>query len=250
MLKPGLIGLAALLLTAAAPLIQGDPIPDRDIVLEEDPGNLTVSGATDRSGGVLLSAQPGRYALKLPNAQTLRVPAVARVEIGRMVLTTSTIQPGGRGDAYFMGRDGRRLTFMVPRGARVRVLLTEGAPVGGGGGSTRVMPVYNPDGSIVHPEAQAGPGGPGRPVGPLPDLPAQADRDFDGIRLRAGTANQDGGAETGEGSGTPNPERQTGTFDVREAFVEARSRTDQESPPAVTDPRIPPPAPRPSGMEP
>lgn len=28
------------------------------------------------------------------------------------------------------------------------------------------------------------------------------------------------------------------------------SRTDQESPPAVTDPRIPPPAPRTSGMEP
>lgn len=126
-MKSGLVGLAALMLAAAAPLIQGDPIPDREIILDEDPGNAIISGTTDRSGGVLLSAQPGRYALKLPNAQTLRVPAVARIEIGRTVLTTGPIQPGGRGDVYFMGRDGRRLTFMVPRGARVRVVLTEGA---------------------------------------------------------------------------------------------------------------------------
>ncbi len=173
MLKPGLLRLSALLLTAAAPLIQGDPIPSRDVILQGDPSSLTVSGTTDRSGGVLLSARPGRYALKLPNAQTLRVPAAARIEIGRTVLTTSTIQPGGRGDVWFLNREGRRLTFTVPRGARVRVVLTEGAPVGGGG-STRNMPVYNPDGSIVHPEYLAAPGGPSGPVRRLPDLPAQA----------------------------------------------------------------------------
>lgn len=127
MMKRGLIGLAALLLTAAAPLGQGDPIPDREIILEEDPGSLTVSGTTDRSGVVLLSAQPGRYALKLPNSQMLGVPAAARIEVGRSVLTTNTIRPGGRGDAYFTGRDGRRQTIMVPRGSRVRIALTEDA---------------------------------------------------------------------------------------------------------------------------
>ena len=128
MMKLGLIGLAALALTAAAPLKQGDPIPIRDIVLEDDPPALTVSGTTDRSGVVLLSPRPGRYALMLPNAQTLRVPAVARIEVGRMALDTNTIQPGGRGNVYFTGRDGRRLSVMVARGERVRIVLTEGAP--------------------------------------------------------------------------------------------------------------------------
>ena len=156
-MKLGLVGLAALLLTAFAPREQGYPLVGRDIILEGDPISLTMSGTTDRSGGVLLSAQPGRYALKLPNVQTLRVPAVARIEVGRAVLTPHTIQPGGRGDAYFMGRDGRRLTGMVPRGARVRVVLTEGAPVGGGGsagGSTRIgipgPPIVTEDGDIIN----------------------------------------------------------------------------------------------------
>lgn len=127
----------ALLLTAFAPMAQGDPIISRDIVLEEDPGQLTVSSTTDRRGVVNLSAQPGRYALMLPNAQTLRVPAVARIEVGRTVITTNTIQPGGRGDVRFMTREGGRLIFTVPRGVRVRVVLTEGAPAPGPTGPRR-----------------------------------------------------------------------------------------------------------------
>lgn len=120
----------ALLLAAFAPMAQGDPIPGRDIVLEGDPSppNSPLFRISDRSGVAQWSPEPGRYALKLPNAQTLRVPAVARIEVGRTVLTTNTIQPGGRGDVAFMTREGGRLIFTVPRGARVRVVLTEGAP--------------------------------------------------------------------------------------------------------------------------
>ncbi|TPW06553.1 MAG: hypothetical protein FD125_193 [bacterium] len=73
----------------------------------------------------------------LPNAQTLRVPAVARIEVGRTVITTNTIQPGGRGDVRFMTREGGRLLFTVPRGMRVRVVLTEGAPAPGPTGPRR-----------------------------------------------------------------------------------------------------------------
>ena len=203
-----LIALAALALTAAAPLKQGDPIPGRDVVLDGDEGFLTVSGTTDRSGVVLLSPQPGRYALMLPNAQTLRVPAVARIQVGRMALDTNTIQPGGRGNVYFTGRDGRRLSVMVARGERVRIVLTEGAPLATGGGSagrpmdggyhdgesgrapasgggsaggtTRggTLPpvvIVNDDGELVVRGLRTdAPGGPSGPVRQLPDLPAQS----------------------------------------------------------------------------
>lgn len=134
-MTPRLIPLAALalLLTAFAPMGPGDPIPGRDTVLQGDPSppNSPMLMTTDRSGVAQWSPGPGRYALKLPNAQTLRVPAVARIEVGRMVIITNTIQPGGRGDVAFMTREGGRLIFTVPRGARVRVVLTEGAPAPG-----------------------------------------------------------------------------------------------------------------------
>ena len=123
----------ALLLTAFAPMAQGDPIPNRDIVLQGDPSPPASSliSSSDQSGVAQWSPEPGRYALKLRNVQTLRVPAVARIEVGRMVMNTNTIQPGGRGEVAFMTREGGRLLFTVPRGARVRVVLTEGAPAPG-----------------------------------------------------------------------------------------------------------------------
>lgn len=129
----------ALLLTAFAPMIQGEPIPDLDITLVGDPSppNTPMPMRTDQSGVAQWSAEQGRYALMLPNAQTLRVPAVARIEVGRTVITTNTIQPGGRGDVRFMTREGGRLLFTVPRGMRVRVVLTEGAPAPGPTGPRR-----------------------------------------------------------------------------------------------------------------
>lgn len=126
----------ALLLTAFAPMAQGDPIPNRDIILEGDPISLTVSGKTDSRGTVVLPVQPGRnYAILFPVFAQARYTAVARVEAGRMVMTSVPLAPGGRGPAYFMGRDGRRMTLTIPRGvARVRITLTEGPALGGPAG--------------------------------------------------------------------------------------------------------------------
>jgi len=123
----------ALLLTAFAPMAQGDPIPNRDIVLEEDPLHALTTGATDRQGTAVLPVQPGRnYAILFPVFAQARYTAVARVEVGRMVITSAPLAPGGRGPAYFMGRDGRRMTLNIPRGVeRVRITLTEGPPSGG-----------------------------------------------------------------------------------------------------------------------
>ena len=118
----------ALLLTAFAPMIQGEPIPSRDIILEGDPDALTVSGTTDRRGVVSSPVQPGRrYTIRLPDFARAPYTAVARVEVGRMAMTSVPLAPGGRGPAYFTGRDGRRMTLTIPRGVeRVRVTLTEG----------------------------------------------------------------------------------------------------------------------------
>ncbi|MDZ4364159.1 hypothetical protein [Brevundimonas sp.] len=121
----------ALLLTAFAPMIQGEPIPDREIILDEDYG-LKLPGTTDRQGVVVLPVQPGRnYAILFPVFAQARYTAVARVEAGRMVVTSAPLAPGGRGPAYFMGRDGRRMTLTIPRGVeRVRIILTEGPAPG------------------------------------------------------------------------------------------------------------------------
>ncbi|WP_305306512.1 hypothetical protein [Brevundimonas sp.] len=72
---------------------------------------------------------PGRYAVAIWNIQSLDRSAVARIEVGRTVLTSAPIVPGqGRGRAYFMGPDGRRLVAVVPHGGgRIRVTLTEAA---------------------------------------------------------------------------------------------------------------------------
>jgi hypothetical protein len=123
----------ALLLTAFAPMAQGDPIPNRDIVLEEDPLHALTTGVTDRQGTTVLPVQPGRnYAILFPVFAQARYTAAARVEVGRMVITSAPLAPGGRGPAYFMGRDGRRMTLTIPRGVeRVRITLTEGPPSGG-----------------------------------------------------------------------------------------------------------------------
>lgn len=122
------IAALALLLTAFAPMAQGDPIPNRDIVIEEDPGAIKTSGTTDRQGVVVLPVRPGRnYAILFPVFAQARYTAVARVEAGRMATTSMPLAPGGRGPAYFMGRDGRRMILTIPRGVeRVRITLTEG----------------------------------------------------------------------------------------------------------------------------
>ena len=118
---------AALLLTAFAPTGPGDPIPGRDIVLEGDPGSSLASRATDARGRVEFTGGEGRYYVLLPDAYTLRVSAVARIEVGRAVMVSTPVPPGRTGRAYFMGGDGRRLTVSLIRsGPPVRITLTEG----------------------------------------------------------------------------------------------------------------------------
>ncbi len=128
-----LAALAAAALTLAAFRIAGDPIASTSVGLDHDPEALIVASTNGR-GVIDLQVPQGRVTgLLLPAVQSLRVPAVARVEMGRTVLISAPIQPGGRGKAYFVGRDGRKLTLTIPRGgARVRIILTEG-PVAGTG---------------------------------------------------------------------------------------------------------------------
>lgn len=133
--RPALAAVA-LMLAAFGPMAQGDPIPNRDIVLQGDPSSMTVATTNDRGGVDVAMPQGMLIGLLLPAVQKTRitVPVVARVESGRTVLTSLPIQPGSGRDAWFMGRDGRRLTLPIPRGgARVRVTLTEGPRAGAGG---------------------------------------------------------------------------------------------------------------------
>ncbi len=52
---------------------------------------------------------------------------MARIEVGGTVLTSTPVAPSSSGRAYFMGRDGRRLTLALTRGGPpVRITLTEG----------------------------------------------------------------------------------------------------------------------------
>ncbi|MDP1914247.1 hypothetical protein [Brevundimonas sp.] len=107
----------------------GTPIVGIPVGLEGDPGSVVAPMLTSDAGHAAFAVGPGRYAILLPSVQTLAVPAVARIEVGRTVLTSAPILPGhGRGRAYFMGPDGRRLVAVVPNGGgRIRVTLTEAA---------------------------------------------------------------------------------------------------------------------------
>lgn len=122
---------AALLLVAAPPphpaAGPGDPIPGREVLLEGDPGSSLGSRTTDARGRVEFTGGEGRYYVLLPDAYTLRVSAVARIELGRAVLISTPVAPSRTGRAYFMGGDGRRLSLTLTRdGPPLRITLTEG----------------------------------------------------------------------------------------------------------------------------
>ena len=134
--NPTALAAVGLMLMAFAPMLTaGTPIQDTPIGLEGDPGSVVAPMPTDADGQAVFAVGPGRYAVLLPAVQTLRVPAVARVQAGRTVLTSVALQPGGQGRGYFAGRNGQRLIAMIPRGGgRIRVTLTEG-PAGPGNAS-------------------------------------------------------------------------------------------------------------------
>lgn len=122
--------IAAAGLLLAAFMGPGDPIPGTEVGLEHDPEGLVAPRATDDLGRAEFAIGEGRVVVLIPAVQTLRVPAVARVEVGRTVQVSAPIMPGGRGRADVLGTDGRRLVVAIPRGGgRVRVTLTEAGPV-------------------------------------------------------------------------------------------------------------------------
>lgn len=108
----------------------GTPIVGIPVGLEGDPGSVVAPVPTNEAGQAVFVVRPGRYSVMIWTIQTLNDDVVARVEVGRTVLTSAPIQLGqGPGRAYFMAPDGRRLFAEIPRsGGRVRVILTKAVP--------------------------------------------------------------------------------------------------------------------------
>ncbi|MDP1914249.1 hypothetical protein [Brevundimonas sp.] len=122
------VAVVGMMLMGVGQSTQGVPISGTDVGLEGEPGGVVAPMPTNDAGQASFTVGPGRYAVAIWNVQSLGVPAVARIEVGRTVLTSAPILPGqGRGRAYFMGPDGRRLVAVVPGGGRIRVTLTEAA---------------------------------------------------------------------------------------------------------------------------
>jgi hypothetical protein len=131
------IAVLGLLLTAFVQATPGTPLSSIPIGLEGIPGGLATA-RTDGRGQVVFNAEAGSASLLLPAVQACREAArrssgaapppggvIARVEVGRTVLTSAPLKLDGEGRAYFTGRDGRRLTVAIPRGgAPVRVTIT------------------------------------------------------------------------------------------------------------------------------
>ncbi|WP_340643792.1 carboxypeptidase-like regulatory domain-containing protein [Phenylobacterium sp.] len=124
---------AALALLAApqAGAAQGDPIPGRDIVLEGDPGAITVARAvTDAKGAVTFrNLKAGRYVVVMPNTSGLPGPARLRISAD---VTTLRVQnylfnntSGQGGKAYAIDEAGKRLVIPMARdGGRISLELS------------------------------------------------------------------------------------------------------------------------------
>lgn len=116
---------------------QNNSIPGIDVVVKKQPTGAALRlGATDARGQVSFDTEVGSYALLLPAVQAAREAVrrsaagspppggvVARVEVGRAVQTSAPLMLDGRGEADFMGPDGRQMVVATPRGGRVRVTL-------------------------------------------------------------------------------------------------------------------------------
>ena len=158
-----LLAIAAVGLLLAAFANPGDPIPGVEVGLEHDPEGLVSPRTTDDLGRAEFAVGEGRAVVLSPAVQTLRRPAVARVEVGRTVQVSAPIMPGDRGRADILGTDGRRLVVVIPRGGgRVRVTLTEAtsrttappAPGGASGSETGdARATVNSSGGVIAAEA-------------------------------------------------------------------------------------------------
>ncbi|HWQ85410.1 hypothetical protein [Brevundimonas sp.] len=160
-----LLAIAAVGLLLAAFAGPGDPIPGVEVGLEHDPEGLISPRTTDDLGRAEFAVGEGRAVVLFPAVQTLRRPAVARVEVGRTVQVSAPIVPGGRGRADILGTDGRRLVVIIPRGGdRVRVTLAEvgsrttapSAPGGESGSETgEARATVSQSGGVIAAEASA-----------------------------------------------------------------------------------------------
>lgn len=100
------------------------PLAGTEVGLDHEPERVVAPRTTDRSGDVaFVGLAPGRYAVFIPDASRLRAPA--RIRVGANGLTPQgqhySIQPG-RGRAYALDAEGRRLVVTIPRaGGQIRV---------------------------------------------------------------------------------------------------------------------------------
>jgi hypothetical protein len=158
------------LVTLAVPAMAqtgSEPIPGIDIIVKKRPGGTAMRlGATDARGQVSFEAEAGAHGLLLPAVQAAREAArrsagaspppggvVARVEVGRAVVTSAPLMLTGEGRAEFQGTDGRPLTISIPRGgARVRVTLVPccwAADPGRSTGAAAVVPPRQAAGATI-----------------------------------------------------------------------------------------------------
>lgn len=114
---------AALALLAApqAWAAQGDPIPNRDIVLEEDPGSITVAKAvSDPKGAVTFrNLKAGRYVVLMPDTSGLPGPVRLRISADVSTLRVQNYMfnntSGQGGKAYATDEAGKRLVIPMAR---------------------------------------------------------------------------------------------------------------------------------------
>ncbi|MDI1327866.1 MAG: hypothetical protein PSV23_13840 [Brevundimonas sp.] len=120
-----LIAVATLLVAGSVARAEpGDPIPGTEVGLEGEPEWTVAVRPSDRRGNVVfVGLGPGRYTVFVPDASRLRAPVRIRINANLPAPEGQdySIQPG-RGRAYALDADGRRLVVTVPRaGGRISV---------------------------------------------------------------------------------------------------------------------------------
>lgn len=119
---------AVALVASLAHAKQGDPIPNRDIVLQGDPSSIVVGrGKTDAKGSISFGKlEPGRYVVAVPDLSTFKGPLVIAVSVnGAPPVLSEPLKPG-KGSAFAMDRNGRKLMPAIDKtGGQIVVTIFE-----------------------------------------------------------------------------------------------------------------------------
>ena len=102
---------ALMLLASAAYAGPGDPIPNVGVGLDHDPGgNLVAQVKTDGKGNATFGKlAPGRYVVFVPELSAFKGPVVFAVSVnGAAPVPSEPLKPG-KGKAYAMDKNGRKL---------------------------------------------------------------------------------------------------------------------------------------------